>query len=118
MAMTAAGQTIAAGNPGEQVVAAVDRILALARTWLAWDGRPRLAEDGVRLYTPNKAIRRHADHLLDHLAQIEALLAGQPSEPDHWQARRPGPAGRTVALVYFSAYVTVTCTTRSGPFEP
>jgi hypothetical protein len=73
-------------NPGDAVAASVERILELARTWLTWDGRARLADDGVRLYTPNKAIRRHADHLLDHLAEIEALLAGRPSQPDQWHA--------------------------------
>ncbi len=35
---------------------------------------------------PHKAIRRVADHLVDHLAEIEARLAGQPPEPDHWHA--------------------------------
>jgi hypothetical protein len=45
-----------------------------------------VAEDGERLYTPHKAIRRHVDHLIDHLAQIEALLAGQPTEEDRWHA--------------------------------
>lgn len=71
-------------NPGDSVVAGVERILFLARTWLAWDGRPRLAEDGVRLYTPHKAIRRHTHHLVDHLAEIEAILAGYPSRADEW----------------------------------
>ncbi len=74
------------GNPGALIVAGVERTLALARTWLAWDGRPRLAEDGRRIYTPNKAIRRHADHLVDHMAEMEALLAGEVTEPDHWYA--------------------------------
>jgi hypothetical protein len=27
-----------------------------------------------------------ADHLLDHLAELEARLAGQPTEPDRWHA--------------------------------
>jgi hypothetical protein len=45
-----------------------------------------VAADGVRLYTPNKAIRRRADHLVDHLAEIEALLAGEPTVPDEWHA--------------------------------
>jgi hypothetical protein len=72
-------------NPGEVVVAGVDRILELARTWLVWDGRARLAEDGERVYTPHKAIRRHTHHLVDHLAEIEALLSGQPSRPDRWR---------------------------------
>jgi hypothetical protein len=71
-------------NPAGQVAAGVGRFLALARTWLAWDGRPRVSEDGDRVYTPNKAVRRHADHLVDHLAEIEARLAGVPSEPDGW----------------------------------
>jgi hypothetical protein len=73
-------------NPATVVVTGVQRILELAGSWLAWDGRPRVAEDGVRLYTPNKAIRRHVDHLVDHLAEIEALLAGEPTLPDRWQA--------------------------------
>lgn len=71
-------------NPAEVVAAGVARTLELARTWLAWDGVPIPAED--RIYTPNKVIRRYADHLVDHLAEIEALLAGAPSEPDHWHA--------------------------------
>ena len=71
-------------NPAQLVVDGVARTLELASTWLGWDGVPRIAEDGERIYTPNKAIRRYADHLLDHLAQIEAIVAGQESEPDHW----------------------------------
>src|ERR1700750_1398873 len=73
-------------TPGTVVAVGVQRVLELARTWLAWDGTPRVAEDGARVYTPNKAIRRHADHLIDHLAEIEALLAGAQTEPDRWQA--------------------------------
>jgi hypothetical protein len=42
-------------------------------------------------FTPQKAIRRIADHLLDHLAQIETLLAGAEPIPDSWH-------GRTVTL--------------------
>ncbi len=38
-------------------------------------------EDGERVYTPNKVLRRMADHLTDHLAEVEALLAGVPTEP-------------------------------------
>jgi len=73
-------------NPGTTVVTAIERVLDLARTWIAWDGRPRLAEDGERVYTPNKVIRRTADHIVDHLAEIEALLAGVPTQPDEWHA--------------------------------
>jgi hypothetical protein len=73
-------------NPAQAVVEAVERVLVLAATWLAWDGRPRVAEGGERAYTPHKAVRRTADHLVDHLAQVEALLAGVPSEEDRWLA--------------------------------
>jgi hypothetical protein len=65
-------------NPASALVPAVERVLALAATWLAWDGR--------RAYTPHKALRRTADHIVDHLAQVEALLAGVPSEEDRWNA--------------------------------
>jgi hypothetical protein len=75
-------------DPGHAVERATWRVLELAGTWLAWDGRPVPAEDGVRLYTPHKAIRRYADHLIDHLAQIEAILAGRPSREDRWLASR------------------------------
>jgi DNA-binding transcriptional MerR regulator len=83
--MTAAQERVTV-NPGTVVVDGVRKVLELARTWLAWDGTPRVADDGVRIYTPNKVIRRHADHLIDHLAEIEALLADQETEPDEWHA--------------------------------
>jgi hypothetical protein len=73
-------------NPAAGIVRAVERVLDLAATWPAWDGVPRLADDGERHYTPNKAVRRTADHLVDHLAEIEAVLAGVPTEPDGWHA--------------------------------
>jgi hypothetical protein len=31
--------------------------------------------------------RRVADHLLDHLAEIECRLAGRPTRPDEWHGR-------------------------------
>ncbi|MER5636002.1 hypothetical protein ABT095_03490 [Kitasatospora sp. NPDC002227] len=70
--------------PAELVPQAVERVLALAATWTAWDGRP-VTTDG-RTYAPHKAVRRVADHLIDHLAEIDARLAGAPTEPDHWHA--------------------------------
>jgi hypothetical protein len=73
-------------DPGLRIEQATDRVLHLAHTWIAWDGRPFVADDGERTYTPHKAIRRYADHLVDHLAQVEALLAGRPSRPDGWGA--------------------------------
>ena len=72
-------------NPAQCVVDAVEESLRLARTWLAWDGSPLVSEDGDRVYTPAKAVRRLGDHLVDHLAEVEALLAGQPSQPDEWR---------------------------------
>jgi hypothetical protein len=73
-------------NPATAVVAAVEDCLDIAATWIAWDGSPRVSEDGDRIYTPHKAVRRIADHLVDHLAEIEALLAGVPTMPDEWHA--------------------------------
>jgi hypothetical protein len=73
-------------NPATAVVRAVDECLAIATTWLGWDGRPRVSEDGDRIYTPHKAVRRIGDHLVDHLAEVEALLAGVPTQADHWHA--------------------------------
>jgi hypothetical protein len=71
-------------DPAEVVTSMVDGVLALAATWTAWDGVPRPVDD--RVYTPHKAIRRVADHLVDHLAEIEARLAGVTTVPDRWHA--------------------------------
>lgn len=71
-------------DPGGAVVQMVEDVLALAETWPAWDGKP-LSGMG-REYTPHKAIRRVADHMIDHLAQLDAVLAGVPSLPDEWHA--------------------------------
>ncbi|MEV6966797.1 hypothetical protein AB0M47_16945 [Hamadaea sp. NPDC051192] len=71
-------------TPSSVVTGLVDDVLALAETWPAWDGTPR--PSGDRVYTPHKAIRRVADHLVDHLAELEATLAGVDPLPDHWHA--------------------------------
>jgi hypothetical protein len=81
-----AGSPVTPVSPAGLVAEGIEQTLDLARTWAAWDGSPMRSEDGSRIYTPNKALRRHADHLVDHLAEIEALLAGVPTEPDHWHA--------------------------------
>ena len=61
-------------DPADALAAMVEHVLALADTWTAWDGR--VFPINGRIYTPHKAIRRVADHLVDHLAQMEARLAG------------------------------------------
>lgn len=60
----------------------------MAETWTAWDGTPIPTPNGQRVYTPHKAIRRFNDHMIDHLAQLQAELIGQPTIPDTWQASR------------------------------
>jgi hypothetical protein len=73
-----------ARHPADVVTGMVRQVLALAETWTRWDGRPLPADD--RIYTPHKAIRRVTDHLIDHLAEIEARLAGVTTIPDRWHA--------------------------------
>jgi hypothetical protein len=77
------------GNPGQLVVDAVETCLALARTWHGWDGRPiaRIEEGKPNAWMPYKALRRITDHLIDHLHQVEALLAGAEPIPDTWHGR-------------------------------
>ncbi|MGW2105161.1 hypothetical protein [Streptomyces sp. NPDC001948] len=71
-------------DPAQVLTAMVGHVLALAATWTDWDGHPVPAGD--RLYTPHKAIRRVADHMVDHLAEMEARLTGEETQPDHWHA--------------------------------
>ncbi|GAA0478405.1 hypothetical protein Ade02nite_67370 [Paractinoplanes deccanensis] len=73
-----------ARHPADVVTAMIEDCLSRAATWSAWDGTPVPVDD--RFYTPHKAIRRITDHLIDHLAEIEARLAGAPTIPDHWHA--------------------------------
>jgi hypothetical protein len=62
-------------DPADAIQEMVDHVLRLAGTWTGWDGHPRPIDD--RVYTPHKAIRRVADHLVDHLAQLERTSPGR-----------------------------------------
>ncbi len=71
-------------DPALVVAEMVDHVLTLIDTWTAWDGEPRPVDD--RVYTPHKAVRRVADHMVDHLAEVSARLAREATIPDHWHA--------------------------------
>jgi hypothetical protein len=71
-------------KPADVVADMIFRVLELAQTWTSWDGEPRPVDD--RIYSPHKAIRRVTDHLIDHLAEMEARLVGVPTIPDRWHA--------------------------------
>ncbi|MFC5828635.1 hypothetical protein [Nonomuraea insulae] len=71
-------------EPALVVTSMIDHVLDLAATWTTWDGRPVRADE--RVYTPHKAIRRVTDHLIDHLAEVEARLVGNLTIPDRWHA--------------------------------
>ena len=73
-------------DPAMLIPVAVEEVLQLASTWLAWDGAPRFSDGNC--WTPHKALRRVTDHLLDHLAQIDALLFDAPGIPDTWLGRQ------------------------------
>ena len=76
-------------SPGTAVEDAVRRALDLVDTWLHWDGIPRLSEDGDRIYTPHKAVRRIADHLTGVLWYAEQV--GDLS-PRHRPAKAGAPS--------------------------
>jgi uncharacterized damage-inducible protein DinB len=69
-------------QPADAIADTVEHVLDVAATWLSWDGTPIRWRD--RMTTPHKALRRVADHMVDHLTQFEARLAGVESPPDGW----------------------------------
>jgi hypothetical protein len=77
-------------NPALLVAEGVEKALDLAATWPSWDGqliRDNEMEGTGGEWTPAKALRRITDHLIDHLHEVEALLAGADPVPDEWQGR-------------------------------
>jgi hypothetical protein len=72
-------------DPAGLVETSVAEVLRTAGAWLGWDGRPVYTDGNA--WTPHKALRRVADHLLDHLAELECRLAGLPTVPDRWHGR-------------------------------
>ncbi|HEY7144964.1 MAG TPA: hypothetical protein VH637_12015 [Streptosporangiaceae bacterium] len=76
-------------GPARLVADGVEHCLQLAATWPAWDGTALVrGPDGESdTWTPHKAMRRIADHLLDHLHEVEALLEGADPVPDQWHGR-------------------------------
>ena len=71
-------------RPSQVVQAMVEHVLSVAQDWPGWSPDGREPEPG--LFTPHKAIRRVADHLIDHLAEIQARLEGRATIPDRWHA--------------------------------
>jgi hypothetical protein len=86
-------RSVTTQNPAQLVVDGVEKALDMAATWLAWDGLPikETIDDAGDDWMPLKALRRINDHLVDHLHEVEALLAGAEPIPDEWH-------GRTVTL--------------------
>jgi hypothetical protein len=75
-------------HPADVIVEMVDHVLQLAASWPRWDGRPVVVPvegEQPRTYTPHKAIRRVTDHMIDHLAQLEARVGARSTEPDSWR---------------------------------
>ncbi len=75
-------------HPADAIDQMVAEFMALADTWTSWDGKPIpiTTSYGQRMYTPNKALRRMNDHMVDHLAQLQAELIGQATVADTWRA--------------------------------
>src|SRR5438105_1150048 len=72
-------------RPDEAVLIATEGALSRAESWLGWSGNAVLGLGSV--WTPHKAMRRMADHLIDHLTQIECLANGEATVPDRWLGR-------------------------------
>lgn len=69
----------------DAIEGAIERVLELSTSWLAWDGSPRVLDGNV--WTPNKALRRTTDHLIDHLAQLASARDNSPGSNAIWLGR-------------------------------
>jgi hypothetical protein len=78
-------RVIAPDDPEAAMRSALDACLATAETWLGWSGQARVGIGSV--WTPHKVLRRITDHFIDHLAQVEAFVAGLPASDVTWQGR-------------------------------
>lgn len=72
-------------EPDELILDATEDALARVETWIGWDSGAVMSMGSA--WTPHKALRRIADHLIDHLCQIEARAAGELPVPDSWRGR-------------------------------
>ena len=72
-------------QPDELVLLATEEALARAETWIGWDSGAVLSHGTA--WTPHKALRRIADHLVDHLCQIEARANSELAVTDEWHGR-------------------------------
>ncbi len=72
-------------EPDELIIEATEQALAQAEAWIGWsNGAVRSLGNA---WTPQKALRRITDHLIDHLCQIETRAAREMAVPDLWRGR-------------------------------
>src|SRR5256885_13741244 len=72
-------------SPDELVLLATEDALERAASWIGWNGRSTLSLGNA--WTPNKALRRITDHLVDHIAQVEGRLGREAPVADPWGGR-------------------------------
>jgi len=72
-------------EPDELILQATEDALGLAEGWIGWSSGAVMSLGSA--WTPHKALRRIADHLIDHLCQIEMRVALETPVPDLWRGR-------------------------------
>lgn len=73
-------------EPDELILQATEEALAAAENWIGWSAGARMSMSSA--WTPHKALRRLADHLIDHLCQVEARAVGEVAVADPWHGRK------------------------------